>query len=153
MNNIDKIIQKIDRLATNLQAENEPKEPQKPSAQELLVTLVQAQNQYRIFHWQTKSYSQHKSFGGIYEKLDDGIDEFLEVYFGKYGRIIADGSFSLALENLSDGSGIAYSDKFIDFLSNKLPSYLDQTKDTDLLNIRDTLLGEVNRLKYLLTLE
>jgi len=151
MSNINKIIEKIDKLATNLQVE-EPSQPKTSGGVELLTTLVQVQNQYRIFHWQTKSFSQHKSFGVIYEKLDESIDDFLETYFGKYGRIIADKSFGITMENLMDGSGISYSDKFIDFLSNKLPSLIDATKDTDLVNIRDTILGDVNRLKYLLTL-
>jgi hypothetical protein len=34
-----------------------------------------------------------------------------------------------------------------------LTNELDTSKDTDLLNIRDEMLGEVNKLAYLLTLE
>ena len=35
----------------------------------------------------------------------------------------------------------------------ELSEHYDSTKDSDLLNIRDEMLGEVNKLKYLLTLD
>lgn len=117
----------------------------------ILTNLLAYQNQLRIFHWQTKSYSQHKSFGNAYEALDDKIDSFLEVFFGKYGRIQAASMFGIELDNYSPESFNDYNDEFIAFLSDELPGYLAQG-DTDLLNIRDDILGLVNRLKYLLTL-
>jgi hypothetical protein len=39
------------------------------------------------------------------------------------------------------------------YLINELPTMLDSAKDTDLLNIRDEILGSVNKTKYLLTLK
>jgi hypothetical protein len=39
------------------------------------------------------------------------------------------------------------------YLINELPMMLDSNKDTDLLNIRDEILGSVNKTKYLLTLK
>ena len=39
------------------------------------------------------------------------------------------------------------------YLINELPTMLDAKKDTDLLNIRDEILGSVNQTKYLLTLK
>ena len=44
--------------------------------------LLQMQNQLRIFHWQTKSYSQHKALGKAYETLDGLIDTFVETALG-----------------------------------------------------------------------
>ena len=35
----------------------------------------------------------------------------------------------------------------------ELSEHYDSTRDSDLLNIRDEMLGEVNKLKYLLTLD
>lgn len=118
----------------------------------ILTNLLTYQNQLRIFHWQTKSYSQHKSFGNAYEMLDDKIDQFLETFFGKYGRIVSASVFGIELDNYSPESFGEYNDEFITFLSEELPSYLAYETDTDLLNIRDDILGAVNRLKYLLTL-
>ena len=42
--------------------------------------------------------------------------------------------------------------KYIDYLVSELPKGLEES-DTDLLNIRDEMLSELNKLKYLLTLE
>ena len=111
--------------------------------------LLQIQNQLRIFHWQTKSYAQHKAFGNAYEALDDLVDNFIEVFLGKYGNTKANPAYKIQLENLSDDY-LSYVDNFIDYL-NSMTTELDE-KDTDLLNIRDEMVGELNKLKYLLSL-
>jgi hypothetical protein len=116
----------------------------------ILTALMSAHNQYKIFHWQTKSFSQHEAFGKIYESLGENMDEFIETYMGKYQRIYASkGKFVLNLDNYSDNY-LVFVDAFITFLQDELPTYLSP-KDTDLLNIRDEILGNVNQLKYLLT--
>jgi hypothetical protein len=72
---------------------------------------------------------------------------------GKYGRIIAKDSFVLTLQNYKSVSPLEAMNNFISFLNSDLPSQLDPAKDTDLLNIRDEILGSVNKTKYLLTLK
>lgn len=114
-------------------------------------TMLQMQNQYKIFHWQTASYSQHNSFGGVYDSLTEKIDEFIETYMGKYGRVISAGTFNLSLANYASSDFVAITDGYISFLIG-LSSQLDSAKDSDLLNIRDEILGSLNKLKYLLTL-
>lgn len=113
--------------------------------------LLKIQNQLRIFHWQTTSYAQHKAFGKAYENLDGHIDEFVETYMGKYGRVRAKMTYNIELANLADDY-LAYVNDFIVYLQ-EMNSELDPQKDSDLLNIRDTMLGELNQLKYLLTLQ
>jgi hypothetical protein len=116
----------------------------------LLTNLMTAHNQFKIFHWQTKSFSQHKSYGEIYDSLGENMDDFIEAYMGRYQRIYASsGKFVLSLDNYS-GSPLQFVDKFISFLQDELPACLGP-KDTDLLNIRDTILGDVQQLRYLLT--
>ena len=44
-----------------------------------------------------------------------------------------------------------YNDNYINYLVDELPKGLEES-DTDLLNIRDEMLGGLNKLKYLLTL-
>lgn len=114
-------------------------------------TMLQMQKQYQIFHWQTTSFSQHKSFGKIYESLDQNIDIFIETYMGKYGRVISASKFNLEMSNYSDLNFANATDSYIEFLIN-LTNMLDTARDTDLLNTRDEILGSLNRLKYLLTL-
>jgi len=114
-------------------------------------TMLQMQKQYQILHWQTTSFSQHKSFGKIYESLDESIDTFIETYMGKYGRVISASKFNLEMSNYSDLNFVNATDSYIEFLIN-LSNMLDTARDTDLLNTRDEILGSLNRLKYLLTL-
>jgi DNA-binding ferritin-like protein len=119
--------------------------------EKIQTAMLQMQKQYQIFHWQTTSFSQHKSFGKIYESLDENIDTFIETYMGKYGRVIAASRFNLEMSNYSDLNFSTATDSYIEFLIG-LNDMLDETRDSDLLNTRDEILGSLNRLKYLLSL-
>jgi hypothetical protein len=117
----------------------------------LISPFLKIQNQLRIFHWQTTSYAQHKAFGKAYENLDGLIDGFVETFTGKYGRSKASVQYTIDLDNLGEDYLVVI-DSFISYLIT-LNNELDETLDTDLLNIRDEMLSELNRLKYLLTLK
>jgi hypothetical protein len=120
----------------------------------LVTKLLTIQNQLKIYHWQTKgkgSYAQHQALGGAYDEFTDMIDEFVEVFMGKYGRV--QGPFTIELGNYDASAVSKFVDSSISYLIDDLPKELDQKKDTDLLNIRDEMLGQLNKLKYLLTLE
>lgn len=119
----------------------------------IITRLLEFQNQIKIYHWQTYGYAEHQSFGSLYGDLSDSIDEFVEVYMGKYGRILSANNFVLTLSNYKNSNPVQALDVFIVYLSNELPTVLDPQKDTDLLNIRDEILGSVNKTKYLLTLK
>jgi len=85
--------------------------------------------------------------------MDEKIDSFVEVAMGKYGRFtLSENERTLNLQNLSelDLTGFLKSLK-----SNiiGIANGLSQEKDTDLLNIKDEILADVNKLSYLLTLE
>lgn len=116
----------------------------------LLTPLISLQEQLRIFHWQSNTYAQHKAFGRAYEHLGDLIDQFVEVYSGKFGVPKSKIKYNIVLENFS-GEYAEYLNSAVVFLLN-LNDEFDSTKDSDLLNIRDEMLSEVNQLKYLLTL-
>lgn len=119
----------------------------------VLTPLVQFQNQLRIFHWQTESYAQHKAFGKAYEELDELVDTFIETLMGKYGKLeTEEGKYTLELTNLKDAKVDSTLEAFLTYLDT-FNEELDEKKDSDLLNIRDEIKGEVNRLKYLLTLK
>jgi len=67
---------------------------------QLISPLLKIQNQLRIFHWQTQSYAQHKAFGKAYEELDALIDNFVEIFSGKYGLTKAKLTYHIELVNL-----------------------------------------------------
>jgi len=114
-------------------------------------TLMQMQHQYKILHWQTTSFSQHKAFDEIVSSLSEHIDEFIETYMGKYGRVIAATKFNFSLSNYKDTDYTALTNNYISFLIG-LNDKLDKAQDSDLLNIIDEILGSLNQLKYLLSL-
>lgn len=116
----------------------------------LLTPFITLQEQLRIFHWQTKSYAQHKAFGKAYDELGDLIDQFVEVFSGKNGVPVAKLKYNIVLENFT-GDYDDFINDSIQFLNN-LSLELNPEQDTDLLNIRDEMLGVLNKLKYLLRL-
>jgi hypothetical protein len=120
----------------------------------LAVKFIYFQAQFKILHWQTTSYARHMAYGGIYDSLDDLIDKFVEVYQGKHGRIILDGgSDSIEFVDMKNIKIKDYLKSFESFLLLELPSNVNTDGDSDLLNIRDEMLAELNKLKYLLTLK
>jgi len=119
----------------------------------VIANLVKLQNQLRILHWQTDSYAQHKAFGKTYDALDGLIDALVEVHQGKYGKITFSTPLSIDLVNIEE---ISINDVLVevtDYLSESFGGMVDSSKDTDCLNIRDSILQELNQLKYLLTLK
>ena len=118
----------------------------------IIVPLVQFQQQLRIFHWQTESYAQHKALGKAYEALDGLIDNFVETFMGKYGRLKStEGNYTITLTNLEGSNIVKAVDEFIVYLETYETEL--EVKDTDLFNIRDEMKGTCNTLKYLLTLK
>jgi hypothetical protein len=117
----------------------------------IVTNLLTLQNQLKIHHWQTKSYAEHKALGRAYDEFSGLIDEFVEVFMGKYGRVESKNGFNIELANYKDISATDFADKYIDYLVNELPKSLEES-DTDLFNIRDEMLAQLNKLKYLLTL-
>ena len=116
----------------------------------LMMTL---RDQVKIYHWQTLSYSRHIATNDLLPKLDANIDQFVEVYIGKYGRPKFTGrSSTIKLVNYHDKDAINFIRDAINWLTNKLPKHI-KTTDTDLLNIRDTILADLNQVSYLFTLQ
>jgi len=108
--------------------------------------------QIKLYHWQTKVYSRHKATDNVIEALDGSIDKYVEVYMGKYGRMKMTGSnASITVKNLSETSVLIFIKKCILYLNTELVKKLKET-DTDLINVRDEMLGELNQLLYLFTL-
>lgn len=118
-----------------------------------VVNLLKLQNQLRILHWQTDSYAEHKAFGKAYENLDGLIDQLVEVYQGKHGRIKYTSPVAMNLVNSDEISIMDILEEFCEYLTVTFTAVVDIAKDPDLLTIRDEILSEINRLKYLLTLK
>ena len=95
------------------------------------------------------SFSRHKATDKLVDKLDDAIDTFVEVYIGKYGRPnLTSKTGRIQLRNYNDEEAPALLQEAVDWMSEKLPKLL-KPSDTDLLNIRDEILGHLNQTIYL----
>jgi hypothetical protein len=120
--------------------------------EELILKLVQIQVQFKFMHWQTTGDAKHRAYGDIYDTLGDLIDNFTESMMGKYGRPEFESEFALMFQDLKSLSLQNFMDGITDFLVS-ITEMLDPKYDTDLLNLRDEMLGAINKLKYLLTLK
>ena len=87
------------------------------------------------------------------ESLDKNIDEFVEVYMGKYGRPkITTKTSSVHIGNMNEKSAVSFIKRCITMLLGDLVKGLVATRDSDLFNIRDEMLADLNKLLYLFTL-
>lgn len=114
--------------------------------------LLGLQLQLKICHWQTKGIARHEAFGNFYEDLNPLIDDFVEQAMGKYGRFVLDEETdTIKLVNLSnikiEGLVSTCREALVQFTNQ-----FDET-DTDLLNLRDEILGKLNKYSYLFTME
>ena len=116
-----------------------------------ITNFLTLHNQFKVYHWQTQkkvgSYAQHIAFGTAYDELSEHIDDFIEIYQGKRGVIMGKDGFTVNLQNLDDNPNV-FIDEFITYLTQHVPKVLDPNVDTDLLNIRDEMLGILNQTKY-----
>jgi len=120
--------------------------------EELTLKLIQIQTQFKFLHWQTFGDAKHKAYGDIYDSLTGNIDKFVEIMMGKQGRVEFESEFSIMFQDIKSLSVQNFLDGITEFLVG-MTDQLDSRYDTDLLNIRDEMLGDINQLKYRLTLK
>ena len=107
-------------------------------------------DQLKIYHWQTKNYARHKSSDDLVEKLSEKMDKFIEVMQGiENTRLSIKHDNFPVLHNQTDNSIVKILNLFKEWLSKELPVYIKN--NTDLLNIRDDILSDVNNTLYLFT--
>lgn len=119
---------------------------------EILQVMLLLRNQIKIYHWQTFSFGRHRATDDLVDSLDERIDEFTEVYMGKYGRPkFTSKTGRLVLYDSSDKKAPLMIKEGIKWMTKSLPKLLNK-EDTDLLNIRDEIVGKLNQVLYLFTL-
>ena len=116
--------------------------------------FFQMREQIKLYHWQTHLYSRHKATDDVLETLDKNIDEFVEVYMGKYGRAkMTEKQGCIKVANLSEKQAVLFIKRCIQHLLTDVVKGLVPQRDSDLFNIRDEMLGALNQLLYLFTLK
>lgn len=108
----------------------------------------------KLFHWKTHSFATHKATDELYDSLNEHIDHFIEVLLGKTGtRINLTQKRSISLVDLNSQASLkARIEQFKKYLvSLNTNRAVASMSDTDLMNIRDEILGDLNKFLYLLT--
>ena len=107
-------------------------------------------NTVKLYHWKTTSYAQHKATDELYANLNTNIDTFVEIMLGKTGaRVNLTGHKSIPLlDYINVGDFAKEINKYKNFLIN---INISATNNSDLLNVRDEILGNLNQFTYLLT--
>jgi DNA-binding ferritin-like protein len=121
---------------------------------EIVVVFLEMLMMVKLFHWKTTSYATHKATDELYTKLNANIDNFIEILLGKSGRRIdLMSNKEIKLVDLSNQESFkreieAFKGYLVSLNQNKA---MLSMSNTDLFNIRDTILGDLNQLLYLLT--
>ena len=109
--------------------------------------------QLKLYHWQTHMFARHKASDDLLETLDGLIDTYVEVYMGKHGRPkVTAKTNTTHINNMNDGMAARFIKVCIAYLEKPLVKHLTPS-DTDLVNIRDEMLAELNKMLYLITLK
>jgi len=122
--------------------------------QEIVVKFLETLNTIKLFHWKTHSYATHKATDELYSKINENVDTFVEVLLGKCGNRIHLGHVKhISLKDFSHEEEFKremenFKSYLIGLNSNK---GLQLMSNSDLYNIRDELLANVNQFLYLLT--
>jgi len=121
---------------------------------EITVVFFEILMMVKLFHWKTTSYPTHKATDELYTKLNENIDSFIEILLGKTGlRTNLMSNKTIRLLDLSSQESLkreveAFKGYLVSLNNNKA---MKTMTNTDLLNIRDTILGDLNQFLYLLT--
>ena len=127
----------------------------KYTQERIVLTFLQMLNTIKLYHWKTHNYAQHKATDELYSKLNEYIDTFVETMLGKKGNRV--NLTKVKCLPLYDYNNLASFKEKINqyrtFLINMTyDANLNLTNNSDLLNIRDEILGNINQFEYLLTL-
>jgi hypothetical protein len=113
--------------------------------------FLQFQISVKILHWQTTSYSTHIATDALYTKLSANVDKFVEIMQAKKGRVKFTKNADVVLLNFDKKEGLNLLKFIRNWLETELTEFLGK-HDSDLLNIRDDMLSDINQTIYLFTL-
>jgi DNA-binding ferritin-like protein len=123
---------------------------------EITVKFFEALLMIKLFHWKTYSFATHKATDELYASLNENMDKFMEILLGKTGtRIDLTSQKTIQLFDLNSKEELKrkimeFKSYLVSLTNNKS---LSPMTNTDLLNIRDEILGDLNQFLYLLSFD
>ena len=114
--------------------------------------------QTKLLHWETRSRAEHEALDELFKRLIKIGDHLVESVMGKYGRpqlTPEEATFTLSnYDNPENPDGLP---RFINNIDNcfrnECTSVFSQEKDPEILNIIQEILGIIDNVSYLLTLQ
>ena len=128
---------------------------------EYILRFLEMLNTIKIYHWSTLSYPTHKATDELHSKLSELIDSFIEIYIGHLSRRGGGASAGIPVFKRGAASTISFCEcKSLETFCKKLDGYIIYMEGltkrlngyTDLVNIRDEMVGAVAQALYLLRL-
>ena len=152
----NKTSQNVGEESTNVESKLEPTNNNKgknnleklASLNRVCMNLINHQVVMKLFHFQTDHYGSHKTSDAYIEKYSNTFDKFLEIAQGIYGKITLK-KYSLVGSSHNDENIVKHLEGMITYWRTKMDDILGNY--TDLINIRDELVGDAEQMKYLLT--
>jgi len=119
----------------------------------IVYIFLEMLNMIKLYHWKTHSYAQHKATDELYSKLNDHIDTFVEVLLGKDQSRIH--MVETRIDLLDVRTTKELKERIFEYRQflTEMNMFFDSSRDSDLLNIRDEILGDLNQFLYLLTFD
>lgn len=101
---------------------------------ELISLILHSRNQAHTFHWQTKSYAEHKALNDYYDEIVPLVDGLVESYQGKYGIINNFKSYEI-----NNYTTVSATIKYFKGLFSKIEKLRNSCKDSYVQNQIDTV--------------
>ncbi len=122
--------------------------------QQIVLKFINILNTVKLYHWKTYSYATHKATDKLYSNLNENIDKFVEVLLGKSENRV--NLTSVRSIPLKDFTSLEQMKREINDFKGYLVSLngnpaLKSMSNSDLYNIRDEILGDLNQFLYLST--
>ena len=129
---------------------------------EYIIRFLEMLNTIKIYHWSTLSYPTHKATDELHSKMSELVDSFIEIYIGHLSRRGGGAGAGIPVFKRGAASEISFCEcKSLDIFCKKLDGYITFMEGltkrldgyTDLVNIRDEMVGSLAQALYLLRLK
>jgi hypothetical protein len=122
---------------------------------ELITFFFKLSNSVKLYHWKTYSYATHNATDDLYASLGTNIDKFVEVLIGKAQNRIKLRRNNIPVKDMNSPQEFkreieAYKSYLVNMSNNKALG-AGGMSNSDLLNIRDEILADLNQFLYLFT--
>jgi len=122
----------------------------------ILKCMLETLASIKLYHWNTFSYATHKATDDIHESLSGNMDKYAEILLGK-----SDGKYRINMRDFktlnvsSVGNNKEMTNRVKKLISdlNKFHQGLKGDEYSDVNNVRDEIVGDLNKFLYLLTLK